>query len=393
MAQTRCLEKAIAGVTLDGFTKLTNSGSKHNGKRMSQRDYYEVLGIERDATDKVLKRAYHKLAMEYHPDRNTQEGAEAKFKEASEAYSVLSDPQKRQLYDTHGFAGLRSSGFSGFQGVGVDEIFSNFGDIFGDLFGFGGGRSRRGGGASRGRDLRLEFTVDFEDAVFGCTKDVTVDQQVACARCDGAGAEPGSRPTTCATCQGRGQVVHGQGMFLVSTTCPECRGAGKKITNPCRDCKGEGRELKERELNIKVPAGFSDGMSLRYTGEGEPSAPGGAAGDLYIRVHVRPHDKLQREGDDLLLEHPIDMALAALGGEIEVAGVDGQESITVPKGTQPNDVITLKRKGVPRLRGGGRGDFHIVCRVQIPRSLSSAQKTLLEEFQALGGKKKRSFFS
>lgn len=358
------------------------------------RDYYEVLGVERSADARTIKRAYHTLAMKYHPDRNPEPEAEAKFKEASEAYEVLSDPDKRRIYDAHGHAGLRNQGFSGFSGVGIDEIFSNFGDIFSDFFGgFGGARTRRGSGARRGADVQVELKVSFEEAVFGCTKELTIRQQLACKRCDGNGGEPGSQPLRCATCQGRGQVVHGQGMFLISTTCPECHGAGQRHGQACRDCQGRGRSPAERQVTVKIPAGFDDGMSLRYVGEGEPGLNGGPPGSLYVHVRVQPHPTLRREGDDLVADVSLSMVEAALGTEVEVDGVDGTETVKIPKGTQPNEVITLRRKGVPRLHGSGRGDLYIVCKVEIPRNLNSKQRKLLEEFAELGGKKKRSLFS
>lgn len=359
---------------------------------MAQRDYYEVLGVGRDADPRSLKRAYHKLALEFHPDRNSDSGAEAKFKEASEAYGVLSDPDKRRLYDTAGFAGLRNSGFSGFSGAGIDEIFSNFGDIFTDFFGFGG-RPRRRGGGGRGSDIRMDMGIGFDEAVFGCSKEVSFEQYVPCKRCDGSGAEPGSRPVRCATCQGRGQVVHGQGMFLISATCPECNGQGSRRGEDCRDCNGRARDLAERSVTVKIPAGFDDGMSLRYAGEGEPGVNGGPAGDLYVHVRVGAHPTLRREGSDLITEVNVDMVEAALGTEIEIDGVDGKESIKIPKGTQPNDVITLRKKGVPRLRGSGRGSLHVVCRVQVPKSLSSKQRKLLEELRGVTKSKKGGLFS
>ena len=357
---------------------------------MNQRDYYEILGVSRDATDRDLKRAYHKLAMAYHPDRNDSPEAEEKFKEASEAYEVLTDPNKRRLYDAGGHNGLRNSGFNGYSNVGVEEIFSNFGDIFGDLFGFG--RARRSSGARRGNDLRLEIHIAFEEAVFGCERTESVTQHLACGRCDGQGAEPGSQLIRCGTCQGRGQVVHGQGMFLVSTTCPECRGRGAEPAQKCRDCQGEGRELKTRDLPIKIPAGFDSGMSLRYGGQGEPGLHGGPPGDLYVHVEVEPHASLRREGDDLIAEATLDIVQATLGTTVEIDGVEGTETVKINKGTQPGDVITLRKKGVPRLRGHGRGDLHVICKVEIPRSVNAKQKKLLEEFATLGGTKKRKLF-
>ncbi len=357
---------------------------------MAQRDYYEVLGVGRDADDKAIKSAYRRLAMEYHPDRNKSPGAEERFKEASEAYEVLSDPSKRQIYDRAGFDGLRNTGFSGFQGVDINDIFSSFGDIFGDLFGFGGARARRGG-PTRGADLRYDLRLDFEEAVFGVEKEIEVEQLVPCEECRGSGAAPGSQISRCATCQGRGQVIHGSGLFLISTPCPDCQGRGNRHTMPCSACRGEGRARSRRTLTVKIPAGFDDGMSLRYAGEGEPGPRGGPPGDLYVAVQVRPHKTLKRDGDDLFVEVKLDMVQAALGDTITIAGVDGEETVEVPAGTQPDDVITLRRKGVPHLRGGGRGDLHLVCRVQIPRSLSGRQRQLLEEFagRAPGKAKKR----
>jgi len=362
---------------------------------MTQRDYYDVLGVGRDAQPPEIKKAYRKLAMEFHPDRNPDAEAEAKFKEASEAYEVLSDDQKRQTYDRFGHDGLRSSGFSGFQGAGIDEIFSSFGDIFGDLFGMGGGRGRRSSrsGPARGRDIRAEMVIDFDEAIFGCKKEAEIEQNVACDGCDGSGGAAGSLLTSCSTCQGRGQVMHGQGMFLIGTTCPDCGGQGRMHQTPCSDCSGSGVTRARRTVNVKIPAGFDDGMSLRYTSEGEAGARGGPSGDLYVHVRVRPHEFIKREGDDLYCEVGVDMVQAVLGGEIEVKTVDGPEEVMIPTGTQPNDIITLKRKGSPRLRGGGRGNMHLICKVEIPTKINSKQRKLLEEFASIKGSKKKRLFS
>ncbi|MED5465405.1 MAG: molecular chaperone DnaJ [Myxococcota bacterium] len=361
---------------------------------MSQRDYYEVLEVGREADASSIKKAYRRLAMKYHPDRNDSPDAEAKFKEASEAYEVLSDNQKRDLYDRHGFAGLKQTGFSGFSGMGVDDIFSSFGDIFGDLFGMGARTGRRGG-ARRGADLRSDITIEFDEAVFGCSKEVSVRQEVACETCDGVGAAPGTTPVACGTCAGRGQVMHGQGLFLISTTCPDCQGQGSRYTSSCDDCGGKGKVPFKRTLNVKIPAGFDDGMSLRYAGQGDAGGMGGPAGDLYIAVSVNPHEHLIRKGDDLVFEATLGMVAAALGTTIEVPTPDGEESVTVPAGTQPGEVITLRKKGVPRLRGGGRGNLHIVVKVDVPTNLTSKQRKVLEEFDELpaGKKQKRRLFS
>lgn len=360
-------------------------------------DYYEVLQVSRDADDGTIKKAYRRLAMQYHPDRNQGPDAEGKFKEASEAYEVLSDANKRRLYDRAGFEGLKNEGFSGFSGAGVEDIFSSFGDIFGDLFGFGatgGGRAQGGrGGAQRGSDLRYDLTVKFEEAAFGSQKEIVLEQMVGCKTCKGSGAARDSKSVRCRTCAGRGQVVHGQGLFLVSTPCPDCHGQGVKQTHPCADCHGEGRQQAQRKLTVSVPAGFDNGMSLRYPGEGEPGLMGGPAGDLYVAVHVQSHDSFKREGEDIIIEIPITMMEAALGTQIELQGLEGPEKVDIPKGTQPMDVVTLKRRGVPRLRGGGRGNLHVVCRVEVPRVLNAHQRKLLEEFSATFENKKRSLFS
>jgi molecular chaperone DnaJ len=349
-----------------------------------KRDYYEVLEVGKDADERAIKKAYRRLAMQFHPDRNPGPEAEEKFKEASEAYEVLSDGKKREIYDRAGFDGLRNQGFSGFSGVGVEDIFSSFGDIFGDLFGFGQQQQRRRSSAQRGADLRYDMAIDFKEAAFGCEKSEDIEQMVPCERCTGNGAEPGSKPLRCETCAGRGQVVHGQGMFLVSTTCPHCHGQGVKQSNPCKTCRGDGRKRAKRTLKVTIPPGFDDGMSLRYAGQGEPGGRGGPAGDLYVAVRVRPHPSLKREGDDVFVEAKIDMVQAALGTKVDVEGVEGTEVISIVAGTQPGAVVTVKRRGIPRLRGGGRGNLHVVCQVVVPKDLSRKQRKLLEEFAGLG---------
>ncbi len=356
---------------------------------MERRDYYEVLGVAKDASDNDIKKAYRRLAMEHHPDRNPSPEAEERFKEASEAYQVLSDGEKRKIYDQAGFDGLRNTGYSGFSHMGMDDVFSSFGDIFSDLFGFGS-RARRGG-PNRGSDLQYDLILDFKEAVFGTERDIDVERLVPCEACEGRGASPQSKVSRCPTCQGRGQVVHGSGLFLIATTCPECGGQGARHSEPCKSCRGDGRVRKETHLKVKIPAGFEDGMSLRYQGQGETGPRGGPAGDLYVAVRVRPHKTLKRDDNDLILETTIDMVHAALGGELKVEGLEGELIVDVPAGTQPGDVITLRKQGVPNLRGGNRGDFHVVVRVEIPRSLSAKQKELLAEFAGRSSKKRRLF--
>lgn len=357
---------------------------------MAQRDYYEVLDIERGVDGSVIKKAYRKLAMQYHPDRNSEPEAEAKFKEASEAYEVLSDDSKRQLYDRYGHDGLKNSGFSGFSGM--EDIFSSFGDIFGDFFG-GTGRRRSRGGPQRGSDVGARMHIEFEEAVFGIEQEITFEQMVHCESCDGQGGMTGSQLQPCGTCRGQGQVMQGQGMFLISAACPECKGLGHMHENPCTDCRGHGLKNGTRTVNVKIPAGWEDGVVLRYRGGGEPGRLGGPPGDLKVEVRIKPHEYFNREANDIIVELPVDMAQAALGCETEVRTVDGPATIQVPAGTQPNDVITLRKKGVPYLRGNGRGDMHVVCRVQIPKKLNAKQKKLLEEFSGLKASKKKGIFS
>ena len=364
---------------------------------MAQRDYYEVLGLSRDSNERDIKKAYRAKAMEFHPDRNPGTEAEEKFKEASEAYEVLSDAQKKQIYDSYGHAGLKNQGFSGFSGVGVEDIFSSFGDIFGDLFGFGGGRARRGG-ISRGADLRYDMNITFEEAILGCEQEIEVQQLQICGSCAGHGAEPGSQPIHCPGCNGHGQVAHGQGLFVISTTCPQCHGGGQIQQKPCKTCDGEGRKPTLRSVTVKIPAGFADGMSLRYAGEGDPGMRGGPPGDLYVAVIVEPHPTLKRHNDDLIAEVTLSVSQAALGDKLDIELIEGEEQVSIPKGTQPGDIVTIKKRGVTRLRGGGKGDLHVVCKVEIPRHINGKQKELFEELAFVSGEgkaktKKRGIFS
>jgi molecular chaperone DnaJ len=339
------------------------------------RDFYEVLGLSRDASDGEIKKAYRRLAMQYHPDRNPGDRvAEEKFKEAATAYKVLSDPGQRARYDRFGPDGLRGGGFEGFSGL--EDIFSMFGDLFG-----GGGRRR---GPARGADLRLDLTIPFAEAVHGVTREVTVSRAVRCKTCSGSGAKAGTKPESCATCEGRGQVLHSQGFFVIQTTCPKCRGNGNVIRDRCADCNGSGSVEEESRLTVNVPAGVDDGQTLRLSGKGEASSDAhGAPGHLYVVLHVQPDERFVRDGDDVLTEVPISFVKAALGGVVEVPtleeGCEGTAEVEVAPGTQPGDVIVRRGQGVPRVQGHGRGDHAIRFRVEIPKRLGKRERELLAE--------------
>lgn len=356
---------------------------------MAKRDYYEVLGVSRDVSAAELKKAYRRVAMKHHPDRNPGDKAsEDKFKEASEAYEVLSDAQKRAAYDQFGHAGVDQSGGMGGGAAGAGG-FGSFSDIFGDVFGdiFGGGGGRRGG-PSRGADLRYNLELSLEDAVRGTSVQIKVPTLVACDTCDGSGAKKGSSPKTCTTCGGMGQVRMQQGFFSVQQACPTCRGKGTIITDPCGSCHGQGRKEQTKKLSVKVPAGVDTGDRIRLSGEGEAGAEGGPAGDLYVEVHVKRHEIFERDGADLFCEVPVDFVDAALGGELEVPTLDGRVKLKVPAETQTGKLFRLRGKGVTPVRGGPRGD--LMCRVVVetPVDLTSKQKDLLRDFQATmkGGK-------
>jgi len=348
---------------------------------MAKRDYYEVLGISKDASAAELKKAYRRVAMKHHPDRNPgDKAAEDKFKEASEAYEILSDPQKRAAYDQFGHAGVDQN--AGMGGAGGAGGFGNFSDIFGDVFGdiFGGGRGGRGG-PRRGADLRYNLQLSLEDAVRGTSVEIKVPTLVACDTCDGSGAKKGTSPKTCTTCGGMGQVRMQQGFFSVQQPCPSCQGKGTLITDPCGSCGGQGRMEETKKLSVKVPAGVDTGDRIRLSGEGEAGAAGGPAGDLYVEVHVKPHDIFQRDGRDLYCEVPVSFIDAALGGELEVPTLDGRVKLKVPQETQTGKLFRLRGKGVTPVRGGPRGD--LMCRVVVetPVNLTNKQKDLLREFQ------------
>ena len=346
---------------------------------MSKRDYYEVLGVDRGASEADIKKAYRRVAMKYHPDRNPDDhDAEEKFKEASEAYEVLSDPEKRQAYDRFGHDAVQG----GFGGAGAGGGFGNFSDIFGDVFGdiFGGGRGR--GGPARGADLRYNLELDLEDAVRGTTVTIKVPTLVACEACEGSGAKPGSKPVTCQTCAGHGQVRMSQGFFQVQQTCPTCRGRGSVIADPCGKCHGSGQREEVKTLSVKVPAGVDNGDRIRLSGEGEAGPGGGPTGDLYVQIMVREHDLFQRDSRNLYCEVPISFVDAALGGELEVPTLSGKVKLKIPPETQTGRLFRVRGKGVVSVRGGAAGD--LLCRVVVetPVSLSARQKELLEEFKS-----------
>ncbi len=360
----------------------------------TKKDYYELLGIKRQAGDSEIKKAYRQQAMKYHPDRNPGDAqAEEMFKAVSEAYEVLSDEQKRGIYDRFGHEGLSGRGFGGNRST--NDIFSQFGSIFEDFFGFGGQ-----GGSSRARsgsDLRYDLTLEFKEAVFGVEKEIEFDREQQCGRCDGDGSQPGSAPSTCRTCHGSGQVARNQGFFSVAVTCPSCAGAGKVIKNPCQKCHGSGRQLEHKKLSVKVPAGVDSGLKLRVSREGEGGYNGGPAGDLYVVLGVKDHPEYSRDGVDIICSRSIGIAQAALGCKISVQTleeVEEVEEVTIPAGVQHGHRISIPGRGVPHLRGVGRGDFIVEVSVQIPRKLSKEQRELLEKFAKISGEEtaKGSFF-
>lgn len=340
---------------------------------MSKRDYYEVLGVERGADEKDIKKAYRRVAMKYHPDRNPDSPeAESKFKEASEAYEILSDPEKRAAYDQYGHEGVNPSG--GFGGAGNGGFSDIFGDVFGDIF--GGGRGR---GPARGADLRYDLELDLEEAAMGCKQTIRVPVHIRCGECNGSGARKGTSPTQCGTCHGAGQVRMSQGFFSVQQTCPTCRGRGQVITDPCGKCYGSGRVEEQKTLSVKVPAGVDTGDRIRLSGEGEAALEGGPSGDLYVQIVVRDHEIFQRDGANLYCEVPISFADAALGGELEVPTLNGRVKLKVPAETQTGRLFRMRGKGVAPVRGGGPGD--LLCRVivETPVNLSARQKELIKE--------------
>ncbi len=348
-----------------------------------KRDYYEVLGVARDAAPDAIKKAYRRLALQFHPDKNPgDKEAEAKFKEVAEAYEVLSDKDKRERYDRFGFEGLKGVPISDFSSF--EQIFDAFGDIFGgagggifdEFFGFSRGRRR---GPRPGASLKVELELDFMEAAKGCEKTLELKRGEPCAACKGSGAKPGTKPKTCSVCGGFGQVQQSQGFFTIRSTCPACGGAGQKVDEACADCGGSGRTARRREISVRIPAGIEDGQRIRITGEGEAGAQGGPPGDLYVFVSVRPHEFFARHGDDLVCEVPITFPQAALGAAVKVPTLDGTTEIDVPRGTQPGTVFRLSGRGFRNVHGYGAGDQLVRVVVETPRKLTPRQEEILRE--------------
>ncbi|NOZ64194.1 MAG: molecular chaperone DnaJ [Caldiserica bacterium] len=351
-----------------------------------KRDYYEVLGVPRDASIDDIKKAYRKLALQYHPDRNQgNKEAEEKFKEISEAYAVLSDPQKRAQYDRFGHAGVEEMGFRGFTDfseIFSSDVFRDFSDIFEGLFGgspFGGGREYSWERESRGRDLMYEMSVSFREAAQGTEKTITVPRYAACPDCKGTGRKAGSSWRTCSQCHGKGQIAYSRGFFFFSETCPACGGSGR-TSDPCPHCRGTGRVREEAKIRVKIPAGIKDGARLRIRGEGEAGLRKGGKGDLYLVIRVAPDPIFKREGDNLVVEIPIPLEIAVMGGEVEVPTLGGKVRMKIPAGTQDEAIFRLRGKGVPHLYGSGKGDELVKVKVEIPSHLTREQRELFQRF-------------
>ena len=354
---------------------------------MAKRDYYQTLGVNRDATDEDIKKSYRKLAMKFHPDRNPDnKESEEKFKEAKEAYEVLSDAKKRAAYDQFGHAGVdQSVGGGAGAGAGFGGFADAFGDIFGDLFGGarGGGGGRGGNGVYRGADLRYNLEISLEDAARGTEAKIRIPTMEACEPCHGTGAKPGTKPVTCTACNGHGQVRVSQGFFSIQQTCPECHGTGKMISDPCRTCHGAGRVKNHKTLSVKIPQGVDQDDRIRLAGEGEPGVNGGPAGDLYVVMNLKPHPVFQREAADLHCEMPISFATAALGGSVEIPTLEGKAQIKIPPETQSGQTFRLKNKGIKPVRGHTPGDLYCHVAIETPIHLTARQKEILREFEEI----------
>jgi molecular chaperone DnaJ len=357
---------------------------------MSKRDYYEILGVNRGASDEEIKKSYRKLAVKYHPDKNPgDKAAEEKFKELGEAYEALSDSQRRAAYDQFGHAAFdprQRAGRGGFAGAGFHDPF----DIFREVFGGGGGSifdnifgAQDPSGPQRGDDLRYDLEITLEEAALGCEKEISVTKLDKCETCDGSGAEAGSKLKTCTTCGGRGQVLTARGIFSIAQTCPHCKGQGRLLEKPCKTCHGEGKKQRASKIKLRIPAGVEGGTRLRSQGNGEAGFRSGPAGDLYVFLSVKRHEIFARDGDDLVCEVPISFVQATLGDDIEVPTLEGSATVRIPAGTQPGTLLRLKGRGVPNLQGYGKGDLRVRVQVEVPSHLNSAQKAKLEEFAAL----------
>jgi molecular chaperone DnaJ len=354
---------------------------------MSKRDYYEVLGVPKNANEAELKKAYRKLARQYHPDVNPNNSeAEANFKEVNEAFEVLSSTEKRAQYDQFGHAGAGGGGFDA-GGFGGGANFGGFGDLF-DMF-FGGGMGSQPRGPQKGSDLRYDMEISFEESAFGLETELEIPRTEECSTCQGTGAAPGTHPATCPKCRGTGQIQVQQntafGRFVNVRPCDRCDGQGKIVETPCKDCKGQGRMRKYRKIKVKIPAGVDNGSRLRVAGEGEAGTRGGPPGDLYVYLHVKPHPIFERHGNDVVYEYPIGIVQAALGAEIQVPTLDGKVELRIPEGTQSGTSFRIKGKGIPHLRGSGRGDQHVRVKVVTPKKLTDRQRELLVEFGKAGG--------
>ncbi len=355
----------------------------------NKRDYYEILGISSSASETEIKKAYRKLAFEYHPDRNPNDPeAEQKFKEASEAYEILSDPQKRAAYDRFGHEGVSGNGYQDFSDA--QDIFDTFSDIFGDFFGFSSSRSRRGPRPRSGADLRYNLTISFEEAIKGTEVELQIPKKEQCAECNGSGVEPGHSPETCKHCGGRGQVFQSQGFFRISTPCPICRGEGKIIRNPCKKCRGQGQVTETKNVKVNIPAGVDNGSRLRLKGEGEAGQYGGPHGDLYVVITVEEHPVFERMGQDITVPGELTFVQASLGDKIEVPTPDGPVPMEIPKGTQNDQTFKLKGLGVPYLGSNRRGNLIVKIKVKTPTNLTKRQEELLQEFAQLEEQKPKS---